>query len=128
MKLNNALNELYLWCLNNSLTPHPSKCEAMIMHGIFHGPLNALTIGTNSVKWVTRTCLLGVNIDNKLDWSKHILEVRKSFVNKLCLLKRSRFLQRHVLIDLYFKVILPSVTSMLYQSGEAASVRNYSIH
>ena len=30
-RLNKALNELYLWCLNNSLTPHPSKCEAMIM-------------------------------------------------------------------------------------------------
>ena len=113
-RLNKALNELYLWCLNNSLTPHPSKCEAMIMsRGVFQGPLNSLTIGAHNVKWVSQTRLLGVNLDNKLDWSKHVLGVRKSFVNKLCLLKRSRSLQRHVLMDLYFKVILPSITYAL---------------
>ena len=112
--LNKALNELYLWCLNNSLTPHPSKCEAMIMsRGVFQGPLNSLTIGAHNVKWVSHTRLLGINLDNKLDWSKHVLGVRKSFVNKLCLLKRSRSLQRHVLMDLYFKVILPSITYAL---------------
>ena len=72
-----------------------------------------ITIGAHNVKWVSHTRLLGVNLDNKLDWSKHVLGVRKSFVNKLCLLKRSRSLQRHVLMDLYFKVILPSITYAL---------------
>ena len=79
-KLNKA-NELYLWCPNNLLTPHPSKCGAVIMsRGVFQGSINSFTIGTNKVKWVSKTHLLGVNLDNKLDWSKHVLEVRKSFV------------------------------------------------
>ena len=78
-KLNKA-NELYLWCPNNLLTPHPSKCGAVIMpRGVFQGSINSFTIGTNKEKWVSKTHLLGVNLDNKLDWSKHVLEVRKSF-------------------------------------------------
>ena len=37
------------------------------------------------------------------------MDVKKSFANKLDLLKRSRFLPKSVLRDFYFKVILPSV-------------------
>ena len=57
--------------------------------------------------------LLGVTIDNKLTWTKHILELKRGFVNKLNLIKRSRFLPRNSLLDLYFKVILPPVTYAL---------------
>ena len=57
--------------------------------------------------------LLGVTIDNKLTWTKHILELKRGFVNKLNLIKRSRFLPRNSLLDLYFKVILPLVTYAL---------------
>ena len=39
-----------------------------------------------------------------------MLELKKSFAKKLGLLKKSRFLPRSVRQDLYFKVILPSVT------------------
>ena len=37
------------------------------------------------------------------------MDVKKSFANKLDLLKRSRFLPKSVLRDFYFKIILPSV-------------------
>ena len=52
---------------------------------------------------------MGVTIDNKLNWIQHIMEVKKGFVCKLNMLKRSRFLPKQSLLDLYFKVILPSV-------------------
>ena len=38
-----------------------------------------------------------------------MLETKKSFAKKLDLLKRSRFLQRGIVKDFYFKVILPHV-------------------
>ena len=41
------------------------------------------------------------------------LEVKKGFVNKLNILKRSQFLPGQILLDLYLKVILPSVTYAL---------------
>ena len=52
-------------------------------------------------------------IHNHLTWSQHIFEVKKSFVNKLNLLKRSSFLSRDILKDVYLKTILPSVSYAL---------------
>ena len=66
-------------------------------------------IGDDRIDWVKHTRLLGVTIDDRLAWSHHLTDVKKSFVNKLNLLKRSSLLRREVLLDLYFKVILPAV-------------------
>ena len=74
----------------------------MLLRGSFTGPLNALTLCNHTIKWVTHARLLGVTIDDKLTWAQHISEVKKSFVNKLNLLKRSSFLPRNILLDLYF--------------------------
>ena len=52
-------------------------------------------------------------LDNKLTWTKHISELKRGFLNKLNLIKHSHFLPRNSLLDLYFKVILPSVTYAL---------------
>ena len=109
-----ALEELALWCKHNSLVPHPKKCEGMILkRNHFIGPLGSLKINQHNIKWCSSSKLLGVTIDNRLTWSKHILELKRGFVNKLNLIKRSRFLPRNSLLDLYFKVILPSVTYAL---------------
>ena len=82
----------------------------MLLRGSFTGPLNALTLCIHTIKWLTHSRLLGVTTDNKLTWSQHIFEVKKSFVNKLNLVKHSSFLPRNILLDLYFKIILPSVS------------------
>ena len=112
--LNRALSELYEWCLINRLTPHPKKCEAMLMtRSNFIGPIPSVSIGGSLITWVERSRLLGVTVDNKLTWSPHLLEVKKSFANKLNLLKKSRFLPRSVLEKFYLCVILPSVTYCL---------------
>ena len=69
----------------------------------FIGPLGSLKINQHFIKWSSSSKLLGVTIDNKLTWTKHILELKRGFVNKLNLIKRSRFLPRNSLLDLYFK-------------------------
>ena len=58
-----------------------------------------------------------MTVDKKLTWTQHMLELKKSFAKKLGLLKKSRFLPRNVRQDLYFKVILPSVTYGLILCG-----------
>ena len=59
--------------------------------------------------WVCHARLLGI-IDHKLKWAKHLTDVKNSFATKPNLLKRCSFLRRKSLLDLYFKVILPSVS------------------
>ena len=112
--LNKALEELALWCKHNSVVPHPKNYEGMTFkRNHFIGPLGSLEINQHLIKWSSSSKLLGVTIDNKLTWTKHISELKRGFVNKLNLNKRSRFLPRNSLLDLYFKVILPSVTYAL---------------
>ena len=74
----------------------------------------ALRVAKFCVYWrgsdrVEHTRLLGVTIDDRLSWSHHLTDVKNNFVNKLNLPKRSSFLNRNALLDLYFKIILPSV-------------------
>ena len=64
--LNNVLAELQEWCDRNSMVPHPEKCKAMIMQrkSTFTGPVQALCLGNNIIKWTTSERLLGVQVDN----------------------------------------------------------------
>ena len=111
VKLNRALQEVYDWCGGNQLTPHPGKSEAMLLcRRNPMGPIAPVFLGDSCIKWVTKARVLGLTIDHKLTWDAHLMVVKKSFANKLDLLKRSRFLPKSVLRDFYFKVILPSVT------------------
>ena len=54
------LNELYIWCLNNRLTPHPRKSEVMVLsRGMMMSPVAPGYIGESILKLVTQTRLLG---------------------------------------------------------------------
>ena len=110
-QLNKALHELYEWCLINRLTPQPGKSEAMLITRSPPDHIPSIFIGSSVNKWVTKSRLLGVTVDEKLTWLPHLLELKKvlPIAKKLDLLKRSRFLPRSVRQDLYSKVILPSV-------------------
>ena len=67
-------------------------------------------IGTDAIVWVNTSRILGITVDDKLSWVPHMLDLKKSFVKKLDVIRRSRFLPKLVLINFYFKVILPTVT------------------
>ena len=73
------------------------------------GSINWVFIRRNRIEWVNHTRLLGITIDDRLSWSQHLADVKKSFVNKLNLIKKSSFLGREALLDLYCKVVLPAV-------------------
>lgn len=72
-------------------------------------PLPPVLLGSSVLSYVTKSRLLGMCVDDKLTWVPHMLELKKNFSNKLDLLKRSRFLPRHVLLKFYYSVSLPSV-------------------
>ena len=62
--LNNVLAELQEWCDRNSMVPHPKRCKAVIMQrkSTFTGPIQALRLGNNIIKWTTSERLLGVQV------------------------------------------------------------------
>ena len=58
-RLNSALDKLNKWCVANSLTPHPAKCEAMLFYrGSLIGLYPLITIGKEEISWVCHARLL----------------------------------------------------------------------
>ena len=86
-----------------------------------------MSIGEDRIEWVKNTHLLGVTIDDRLSWSHYLTDVKKNFVHKLNLLKRSSFLCRKALLDLYSKIILLSFLYGLGCFGAAALMRTFYI-
>ena len=112
--LNKALQEVYRWYLVNRLRPNPGKSEVMIISKkTIMGPLPPLLLGDSVLRYVAKTRLLGMTVDNNFTWVPHVLDLKKSFANKLELLKRSRLLPKDVLMKFYFSVILPSINYSL---------------
>ena len=110
MILNKILSKLYAWCCENRLTPHPGKTEFMLLsRRQFTGPKQAIKLGCHSIYEVCSARCLGVVFDNQLKWDKHLLDLTKSFSQKLNLLRSLDFLPRQARVDFYFKVILPGI-------------------
>ena len=75
------------------INTHPGKSEFMIISKkTIMDPLPPLLQGDSALRYVTKTRLLGMTVDDNLTWVPHVLDPKKSFVSKLELLKRSRFL------------------------------------
>ena len=100
--------------------PHPQKSEAMLICKTrAMEPVAPIHIGTDAIGWVNKSRLLGITVDDKLSWVPHISDLKKTFAKKLDLIRRSRFLPKDILINFYFKVILPSVTYGPFCGGSA---------
>ena len=74
------------------MVPHeqintPSKSEAMLISRR-NPPVNIppIFIGNSTIEWVSKSRLLGMTVDEKLTWTQHMLELKKSFAKKLGLL------------------------------------------
>ena len=81
------------------------------------GEFNKVYVCMYATGWVNKSRLLGITVDDKLSWVPHMLDLKKTVAKKLDLIGRSRILPRDVLINFYFKVILPSVTYSLILWG-----------
>ena len=109
--LNLAMEGVLGWCRRNKLTVHPGKTEAMLlMKRAFMGPLKAIKYGESYISIVDSVKYLGITIDNKLTWDKHISTTCKKFSSKLGALKRMKFLPTNVLEEIYYKTVISGIT------------------
>ena len=81
--LNTMVEIVLQWSINNQLTIHPIKTEAMLIRkSPFIGPLPHLRFGSGFLRFVESSTCLGEKLDNRLSWSVHISHVRKCFALK----------------------------------------------
>ena len=72
-QLNTALQEIYEWCLFNRLTRRQGKSEAVLITRSPPDDIPLIFIGSSVIKWVTKSCLLGMTVDGKRTWLTHLL-------------------------------------------------------
>ena len=113
-QLNTDLSVISNWCYNNNMFINPAKTTAMIigsrqkLHVSSSTDSIILKIGSDDINLVEKHKLLGITVDNHLDWTNHIDHVCKSVNSKLLLLNRiKKFLDIDARKLFYNAYILP---------------------
>jgi len=76
----------------------------------FIGPLAPIETGQKILEYTQVAKVLGVYIDNKLDWNSHIGRVCKKYSRMIDMLRKARFLPNKTFEEIYYKTVIPSVT------------------
>ena len=94
VKLEDDLQKILNWFKENGMCANPAKFQMMFL-GLKISNLLCLNIDGQKIKQSEHVKLLGVQIDNKLNFNAHIKELCKKMNQKLCVFSRIRpFLNR----------------------------------
>ena len=106
LAMNNDLHCVHKWMLANKLSLNSSKTEFLLI-GSNHRLKNLINqpnikIDQDKIKQVHYSRLLGVQIDEKLTWNKHVEDVAKKATSGVGAIRRIRdFVDRETLISIY---------------------------
>ena len=92
IKLQDSLTEILAWCTDNQMVLNPEKTKCMVVttrqkHQLKKLLLN-LVLNNHTIEQVTEHRHLGVIIDDRLSWEKHINTLSKSVAKNVYLLSR----------------------------------------
>ncbi|KAK3889531.1 hypothetical protein Pcinc_006503 [Petrolisthes cinctipes] len=122
--LQNILDCLQIWTRENHVTINQNKTVVMhVCTSTTPVPSPVVTIGSHSLHVVESTKLLGVTIDNELDWKLHTTNTIQASTYRLHMLKTMKSLGalHQQLRDIYTTFILPKLT---YASPDWSSALN----
>ena len=122
--IQSELFKLCNWLQMNKLTLNLPKTHFMVFHRAKH-KLNNISISLNSVpiEQVNHTKFLGVDIDNKLDWSNHISYINAKIAKGVGIICRAKkYFSSSALINLDNTCILPYMIYCVEVWGNALSI------
>ena len=113
LAMNNDLHCVHKWMLANKLSLNSSKTEFLLIHSnhrlknLYINQPN-IKIVQDKIKQVYYSRLLGVQIDEKLTWNKHVEDVAKKATSGVGAIRRIRdFVDRKTLISIYNALVRP---------------------
>ena len=112
LAMNSDLHCVHKWMFANKLSLNSSKTEFLLI-GSNHRLRNLINqpnikIDQDKIKQVHYSRLLGVQIDEKLTWNKHVEEVAKKATSGVGAIRRIRdFVDRETLISIYNALVRP---------------------
>jgi len=111
--LNSQLNKLQHWFSSNHLIINTSKTNFMVFstkQSIINHNFS-IKIHNTTINRVYHTKFLGVIIDSKLKWQKHIMHIKNKVSKTIGILLRARkTIHNQLLLTLYNTLILPHFT------------------
>ena len=108
------MNKLSIWLASNKLTLNTDKTHYMYV--IFHRARLKQTkieinLGNISIKRVSFTKLLGVIIDEKLSFTRHISYIKNKILKAMgIIIKALKYRNRKSLLNLYHAFVFPYLT------------------
>lgn len=129
-ELNNVLGNVYTWLCANKVALNISKTKAMLFsHQKLRDTDVPILINNQGVEFVEETTFLGLVVDNKLTWSRHIDSVAKKLSKSIGLLyKAKEVLRKASLISLYKSLVYPLLTYCNTLYGNAAVTHLNRLH
>ena len=73
----------------------------------FVGPLLLVGCGDKFFEYIAKTKLSGVLVDNRLLWREHIDRAQKALGKQLRVLRKISYLKSRLLVEIYFKTVIP---------------------
>ena len=122
LKANENLNKSYDWFCANKLKLNIKKTNYMIISPHKQNLSNnfVLKIGNECVSQVTSTKFLGINIDEKLNWTAHLSTINKRISHSLMAIRQVKhYLPLSSLKTLYFSLIHPHLLYGIIAWGNA---------
>ena len=109
-ELNQLLNKLSEWLLNNKLVANASKTKLMIFTPKLINNLPDIYFNNEVLEWVTSIKYLGMIVDNKLNFISHSKQVfRKLSQLHGIIYASSNFLPQQSLITIYNSLVYPTI-------------------
>ena len=128
--MNKELEKLYEWLCLNRLSLNISKTNFVIFHAI-NKPLPCVTILMNkkAIEEVTYVKYLGILIDSKLTFKKHIDELSKKISRAIGVLYKLRpFVTTKIITSVYYAIVYPFLIYGIPIWGNASSTFLKPIH
>src|SRR3989442_7135846 len=110
--VNNELLHLADWFALNKLSLNISKTKYMIFKSINIDSLEmGILLNEKKISHVHTTKFLGVEIDDKLSWKKHIESIEKKLSSAIFIIRKIRYkINQQTARKLYDTLILPHIT------------------
>ena len=133
-KANKLLDSLNKYMLTNKLHINMTKCCYMIFrphNRLIDQPYPDLKLMVNNfeIKLVTHTKFLGVTIDDKLTWDKHITDLKRKLYYSISTLSRIRhFIPDQLHKDLYYTLFESHLSYCISAWGSVSQTKLGQIH
>ena len=111
LSLQNDLDAVVSWCSNNNMLIHPGKSKCMMLSNSYKSKQTtylSLILNSAKLEQVTSHMVLGVIIDNHLNWKIQINNVCHKLNAKIALLKRISYLLNYDMKKLFYNAYILS--------------------